>query len=363
VPFEVARGRADKPSCFVAYPSRPADRAESVEEAIKVLQAGGVVNVIGWKSLTVTGRVVVDVICDEIKRCSLFICDVTGLNPNVLFELGYAMAQRKRVWLLLNTRIERSKADFDKLQLLTTIGYASYNNSADIVSRFYEEGPYNRLDQNLFDELLRVAGAPSKNGALLYLRCDENTEASMRIARRVSSGPIVSVIDDPQEIRRQPLTWYAQQVNSAFAVVCHFLSTEYESWELQNAKHALIAGLAHGLAKPLLMLAHHPYASPLDYRDLLRAHDTASLAESIFADWSLSLIEQYEKRRAQASAYIVEVKAQKQLRDISIGEPVAEFESDSVPEYYVSTAAYTETLRSSYSLVVGRKGTGKTAPL
>src|SRR5262249_50300457 len=186
---------------------------------------------------------------------------------------------------------------------------------------------------------------------------------SMRLARRVSTGPIRSVIDDPQEVRRQPLAWYVQQVTSAYAIVCHLLSNEYQGWELNNAKHALIAGFAHGMAKPLLILAHEPYASPLDYRDLLHTHRTATEAVSIFADWSLPYVDQYERRLAQASAYKVEERAQKKLRDITIGEPVAEFESDSVPEYYVSTAAYTETLHSKYSIVVGRKGTGKTATL
>jgi len=41
----------------------------------------------------------------------------------------------------------------------------------------------------------------------------------MLVARRVSPGPIRSVIDDPQEVRRQPFSWYVQQVTAAFAVV------------------------------------------------------------------------------------------------------------------------------------------------
>jgi hypothetical protein len=362
-PDQVPEARTKKPLCFVAYPSSPADRAESIERAIEELETGGVVDIVGWKSLMVSGRVVVSAICDEIKNRSVFIADVTGLNPNVLFELGYAISHRKRVWLLLNSSIERAKFEFDRFQLLTTVGYASYNNSRDIVERFYIEEPYKNLDQDLYGELLRAAGPPSKRDALLYLRCDVNTEASLRIARRVSSGPIASVIDDPQEVRLQPFSWYVQQVTSAFAIVCHLLSTDYQDWELHNAKHALVAGLAHGRAKPLLMLAHEPYASPLDYRDLLRKHKTAAVAESIFADWSLPLVDQYEKRRARTAAYKAEERAQIELRDITVGEPIAEFESDSVPDYYVSIAAYTETLHSKYSLVVGRKGTGKTAML
>src|SRR5208283_4726547 len=82
--------------CFVAYPSAPVSRAETIEQAMEDLQNGGVVEVIGWKSLAVGGRVVIETICEEIRSRDLFIADVTALNPNVLFELGYAIAHRKR---------------------------------------------------------------------------------------------------------------------------------------------------------------------------------------------------------------------------------------------------------------------------
>ena len=237
-----------------------------------------------------------------------------------------------------------------------------YNNSRDIVKEFYRQSPHQNLEKNLYDDLWST-GPVSKKDALLYLQCSSTTEASMRIARRVASGPMRSVIDDPQEVRVQPFAWYVQQVTSAFAIVCHFLSTEYQNWQQNNAKHALIAGLAHGAGKPLLMLAHEPYSSPLDYQDLLRKHATAAAAESIFADWSLPLIDAYEKRILATASYQVEKRAQTHLRDLTVGEPVAEFESDVVPDYFVSTAVYSETLHSKYSIVVGRKGTGKTATL
>src|SRR5262249_51340415 len=148
-------------------------------------------------------------------------------------------------------------------------------------------------NQDLYGELLQAAGPPTTKDALFYMRCDVNTEATLRVARRVSSGPMRSLIDDPQEIRVRPFPWYIQQVTSAFAVICHFLSTEYQSWELSNAKHAIVAGLAHGLGKPLLMLAHEPYSSPLDYRDLLRKHRTAAQAETLLADWLLPYLDIY----------------------------------------------------------------------
>jgi len=230
------------------------------------------------------------------------------------------------------------------------------------VQGFYEEQPYNSLEQDLFTELSQTATL-AKRDTLLYLKPAVETEASIRIARRVASGPLPSVIDDPREVRVQPFAWYVQHVTSALAVVCHLLSTDYKSWELHNAKHALIAGLAYGLGKNVLMLAHEPYVSPIDYRDLLRAHATAASAESIFGDWILPVIEAYEKKTAEQQEYESTVKAQVELRDIAIGDPIAEFESGQLTDYFVPTAAYNEALRSKHSIFVGRKGTGKTASL
>jgi hypothetical protein len=362
VPFKMIF-MAQIPSCFLAYPAQPTSRAETLEHAVQKIRDGGVVSITSWRDLNVSGQYIIGTICEVIRAADIFIADITGLNPNVLFELGYAMAHRKRLWLLMDPDIERAKQEFEKFQLLTTIGYTPYSNSQDIVDAFYREEPYPTSEYILFDQLVNAAGPAAKKDALLYLKADINTEAVIRIARRVASGPMRSVVDDPTEVRIQPLSWYVQQSAVAFCVVCHFLSTEYKDWQLHNAKHALVAGLAYGLGKPLLMLAHEPYVSPLDYRDLLRTHPTAAAAESIFDNWLLPLVEQYESRLAQTALYQEERRAQLELRDIAIGDPVAEFESDYVADYFVPTAAYTEAFRSRHSIFVGRKGAGKTATL
>jgi hypothetical protein len=350
-------------TCFVAYPSSPASRAEVLETALENIRGGGVVSILGWKELAVSGRVIVSAICDEIRKRDLFVADVTTLNPNVLFELGYAIAHHKRIWLVLDPNIERAKLDFERFQLLTTIGFHPYSNSQDIVTGFYSDQPYDKLDQVLYRELLQATSPVAKRDALLYLKSDVATEASTRIARRVTAGPLPSVVDDPKEVRVQPFSWYVQQVTSGFAIACHLLSTDYTGWELHNAKHALVAGLAHGLSKPLLMLAHEPYVSPIDYHDLLRTHRTAAMAEAILDDWLLPLIDAYDKRIKEKEQYQQEALAQGELRGIAIGDPIAEFESERLTEYFVPTAAYNEALRSKHSIFVGRKGTGKTASL
>src|SRR4030042_5228367 len=131
-----------KRRCVVAYPSTPAALSETVEEAIKALRQGQVVDIIGWKSTSVSGKFIITEICKAIDESEIFICELTDLNHNVLFELGYAIARNKRIWVILDPSIERSKSDYKKFKLLTTIGYTPYLNSREIVDAFYIDQPY-----------------------------------------------------------------------------------------------------------------------------------------------------------------------------------------------------------------------------
>jgi hypothetical protein len=347
------------PFCFVAYSSTPVARAETVEQAIDTLSGSGVVRIKGWKSLFSGGRPIIGRIFEEIRECKCFIADLTGLNPNVLFELGYAVAHRKRVWILLDTAIEKAKLEFDRFQLFTTIGYQSASNSKKIVEGFFADQPY--ADGTcLFDDLLDRSKKPIRP-TLLYVKAQTATEASNRLTRRVVGGTIASIIDDPLEGPNQPLSWYINRVESASAVVCHLVSSDHVNWQLGNAKQAFVAGMAQGLGTPLLMLAHSPYSSPLDYRDLLRVHETAAQAETLFDEWFAPLVESVRKQEESAEYYKDRYIARTTLERINLGEWLAEDEAENVAEYFIPTAAYNEALRTNHSIFVGRKGTGKSA--
>lgn len=160
-------------TCFVAYASLPAARAETIEKAVETIQGGGLVDMLAWKGLAIGGRPVISAICEEIKHRNLFVADVTDLNPNVLFELGYAIAHRKRIWLLLDPNIERAKLRFERFQLLTTIGYCRFSNSVEITNEFYKEAPYEKLEQDLYIRTPPVDNpcCQARGAALLEVRC------------------------------------------------------------------------------------------------------------------------------------------------------------------------------------------------
>ena len=57
---------------------------------------------------------------------------LTYLNHNVLFELGYAIAQQKRLKIFLNPTIIDAKKNYSELKILKNIGYKEFSNSKDI---------------------------------------------------------------------------------------------------------------------------------------------------------------------------------------------------------------------------------------
>ena len=101
--------------CFFAYPSKPPSIPETIKTAIKEINSSSLCKIKSWEECRVGGKIVIDVICREINEADIFCADLTGSNPNVMFELGYAIARKKRIWVILDTSIEESEKNFEQL--------------------------------------------------------------------------------------------------------------------------------------------------------------------------------------------------------------------------------------------------------
>lgn len=354
---------AGKVSCFVAYPSKPDSLVEIIEQAIETIGKGQEVTIDGWKSTSVTGKFIMMAICEAIEQRDIFVCDLTNLNHNVLFELGYAIAKKRRIWILLDPSIEKSQADYEKFKLLTTVGYSPYRNHHEIVNAFYNETPYLDLESTIYRDSIESVIRYHETPTLLYLKSGIETEASVQLSRRVHRTQIPIIVDDPNEVRIQTLSWYAEKAYNAYAVIAHFLSHEHTGQRLHNAKNSFVCGLAYGFGKHLLMLAHEPYESPIDYRELLQTHRTAAECKSIASSWLDDIERKFSQRTLESHEYEEVLRAHSELQNISIGDYIAENESQELLEYFIETASYKEALTSKRSIFIGRKGSGKTAIL
>jgi nucleoside 2-deoxyribosyltransferase len=58
-----------------------------------------------WEENDVAGRFIADPILAEIDAGDVLVADITRLNFNVVFEVGYAIGRRKRAYLIRNSAI------------------------------------------------------------------------------------------------------------------------------------------------------------------------------------------------------------------------------------------------------------------
>lgn len=337
--------------CFFAYSANLLEAAETIELAIETIKKTSPVHIQSWRSLGVTGKIIIDEVCNSINASNHFICDLTTLSLNVLFELGYAIAKGKRVWITLNSSFGDAKRNYRKLSVLSTMGYISYENSYELSNRFLSENPFESFQEPIREAMIRQVAEthPTKDPGLFYLKSEIGTDASIKLTTRLQSSELPLIIDDPQEVPSQPLIWYFENVHNAHAVVAHFIDQkrELDSTFLQNAKYALVAGLAQGLEKPLLMLAHTPFDSPVDFRDKLKVHQTAADCSKFAELWLEEIKNSYAKQLQRFRMRQDEVSAAIGLHRIRLGEYIAENEEQELSDYFVETASFNEALNVS----------------
>lgn len=346
---------------FFAYPSNPPNSSDAIKEAVEQLNINQEVKIKTWEELTIVGKRIISEICNEIDSSQLFLADITGINPNVLFELGYAIAKNKRIWLILDTSILNSKTLFDQFSTLISFGYAPYQNSGHIIRRFYEEIPQHDLASTLFESEIRPQLVDVVDMQLLYLKSKYENEASIKVANQLRNLRSSMIIDDPREAGGQNISWYAQQISRSTGVLCHFL--QRQDSQVHNARNSLICGLAHGMGKNIVILAENEFPSPLDYKHLVRKYERSSDAVKHMERWLPTLEQQHRKERDAHKRIASVAKLATELKSFRIGEYLAENEEDYLDECFIETQEYREALEGRSRIFVGRKGCGKTANL
>jgi hypothetical protein len=317
--------------------------------------------------LQINGKYIISEICDAIDRANLFCADVTGVNANVMFELGYAIALNKRIWLIRDDSYTDVRKEFEQLLLLTTIGFSPYVNSTQIIKSFFTEEPHLTLDQTIFRQSIEpMLSAKSDNPSLLYLKSRYDTEASVQVTRMLEHSRIPLVVNDPQETTIQPLYWYAQKLWDAAGLVTHFLSPARQGFRLHNARYALISGLARGFAVKTLMLTEQSdMLAPMDYRDATRYYTTPAEAARLSEEWLQPMLVEKKDTTGAAASYTKALRLATELKDfhLQLGDYIAENEARELNEYFVETTVSADLISGTQNVFVGRKGTGKTANL
>ncbi len=113
-------------SGLVAYPSEPKDVGQTISKSLEKLQHEERFRQLrSWEETNIPGRFIASEVLKLIENGSIFIADITRLNFNVVFEIGYAIGCKKRTFLLLNEVIRPDADIIRQVGIFDTLGYAS----------------------------------------------------------------------------------------------------------------------------------------------------------------------------------------------------------------------------------------------
>lgn len=348
---------------FFAYGSQIPSSGESIEEAIKIInEANEDIRIESWINLKVSGSLIISNILDAIDNSDFLCADLTGLNDNVLFEIGYALAKKKPLYLINDTSHEDSLRKFNELGLLTTVGYYPYTNTNQIVEGFYKMAPYDPVDK-YWENLTATLPNNFERKALLVLNSQVETNYNLEINNLLAFYKLPSIIDDASENIVQPISWYLEQLHSVPAVLVQFSSQARAGFEIHNSKCSLVSGIALGLGLKLQIIAEKPYSIPIDFKELLKKFSNRKECSLFVSDFLMNIHGEIAELLINRDKRVKDKRKRTELQNVNFGEAIAEHESNNIYDYYVDTNHTQQLIKNEYNIVVGRKGSGKTATL
>ena len=362
------------PVAFLAYSSRDAAQAALLEAAVVAANKDSSVGVttVSWRTGHHRSSRIIDNILDQISQSDYFLADLTGINENVMFELGYAFGKRRRIiGLIQGHSVSRRKEDLRDLGMISGWNIAPVQNQGEFLNALREFGPSGKQRLPEID-LYGVQTNSPPSTALLLNGLTSHDVASACMAALLNAFPN-AYVDDWREDRAQPLTWYLKATVQSKLVVGLFIDPSWDEARAVNGRFAFVCGMAVALGRTVRIVALPGYFPAFDYRDIVRDAPAVSAATRIIEEAcqeAQSKSRATERELVAVPEELVSVDRPQCdgksviLLDMVIGEignTMAEHEESELAEYFVPTAQYYEALKGSHSVFVGSKGSGKTA--
>ena len=250
----------DREVVFVAYPSRDPNLAEMVMDAVRRANALPLpVLYQPWSFNDVPGNPLVSPILERIDESPFVIADITYLNLNVVYEIGFTIGRCKRAFLVRHLGTDGDKDISNAVGIFDTLGYHEYENSENLKDR---------LAAHIESTHLTFSTALNRNSPVYLIeppnRGDDVGVMASRI-KKAGYGRYRSFT--PEEDARLSAVDAIRQVAASSAVFIPFQTPTIQGATIHNIRCMFIAGLADGMGKPKLILVPSGYDAPLDVRD------------------------------------------------------------------------------------------------
>src|SRR5687767_12623249 len=90
---------------FFAYSSEPDSIVQTIETAAQNVKSRSSYDILTWKHLEVCGHFIADQVLTQIENRGALVADITRLNFNVVYEIGFAIGKSKPVYIVRNASL------------------------------------------------------------------------------------------------------------------------------------------------------------------------------------------------------------------------------------------------------------------
>ena len=238
--------------CFVAYPFQQPfeDIAREVE---RNLSLQGYRMEVPRASRSATGLLFCDNVCPMISKANLVLGEVTVLNHNVFFELGYACGLRKPVLLMRNTGL---KHEVNAI-LNSGIYINHYRTSQDVVTAVVSNDAGHTWPVLFNDD------SPVQSDTVAVLTPEHEyhkQEIGRAIRRRIADHRLTVIEETGAQI---DLLRKFRAIQSAEWVVGDLVSDNVTDSHALNSETAFLLGMAVSLQKKVIVLQEEPVGKPM----------------------------------------------------------------------------------------------------
>ena len=332
---------------LAVFPSKPEHIGDTIQAAIEQAESNHL-HIDPWPNLDIPGYFIAETILTEIDSCNFLLADITRLNFNILFEIGYAIGKQRRVVPILDKSFNPQEKEITSLGILDTIGYTPYQNSEELVKLLVSIQNFKPLH---FQDLPIDQGAPIYVIDTLY-----KTDASVRILSKIKKSRTRFRSFDPQEQSRLSAMEAYQNVAQSVAIVVHLLSSNQTDWLFNNYRGAFVAGLCYGLDREVVIFQEGDDPVPIDYRDFVCSYKHPDEVDKYLNPLWPKVVE-----ALQSISAIPLSPPAGFMEKLDLGSPAAENEVLNLQYYYMKTDEFNRVLQTGVRIAVGRKGSGKTA--
>lgn len=337
----------DNSKVFVAYASRDEDNAAIVFEGVRRANSRPLpYKFEPWPYNDVVGRSLISPIIENIEQSPYVVADITYFNLNVVYEIAFAIGRQRRVILLKNSSIDGDKDLAKKVGIFDTLGYiefSSVEDVRDILSAHYEEAP------------LSVAARLDKKAPIYVIEPGAGRHADVIVSSRIKKAGFKYRSFNPSEHMRMSAIETLRQVAASSGIVARLQEPDVRGSDIHNVRACFAIGLADGMGKPTLILHPPEVAVPLDLRDVAKPYRQPEDLARVIADFCPNVVSYLTEQEPPLFENL------SPLSSLNIGDPMAENEMTTLSGYYLPTDQYHRVISGNANMVVGRKGSGKTA--